>query len=295
MPVLRGLRLSVFCRDSEQDGLSGADNSSAKAPKPANFLQYSRKVVDNSGMTRRKVFVLRLAATAGLLLLALAVVGLLWFPGGYFAVSGVGKRLLVLAAVALVIGPGLSAFVYIPGKKGLTGDLWLLAGLEVGIVAVVMSMLYTERTFYAVFAVDRFEAVSRDEIDLAQITDATFHKRPGHEPRLVYAEIPKDPETVSKLIDETMFEGKKDIDRRPEFWKPYSAGVAIVRAAGKPLEQLLGDDSTRAVRVQRWISRHDARPGEFLYLPLRGRGGDAIIILHARNAYPVDVLGVDPW
>jgi hypothetical protein len=280
---------------ADRTGLSGADNSSAKAPKPANFLQNSCEVVDNSAMTRRNVFLLRLAATAGLYLLALAVVRLLWFPGGYFAISGTGTRLLILAAVVLVIGPGLSTFLYKPGKKGLTGDLWLVAGLEVGVVAVVMSALYLERPYYAVFAVDRFEAVSRVEIDLATIADATFHKRPGHEPRLVYAELPDDPEVVSKLIDETVFEGKKDIDRRPEFWKPYGAGIAIVKGAGIPLENLLKDGPVRAARVQRWISRHNARPGEFLYLPLRGNGGDAAIILHARIGYPVDILPVDPW
>jgi len=40
----QGLRLSVFSHDAGKVGLSGADNSSAKAPKPAKFLQNSPKV-----------------------------------------------------------------------------------------------------------------------------------------------------------------------------------------------------------------------------------------------------------
>ena len=70
-------------------------------------------------MTRFRVFQLRLLASAALLLLLFSVVRLFWYPGADFAVSGVYKQLLVLAAVVFVVGPVLSAFVFKPGKKGL--------------------------------------------------------------------------------------------------------------------------------------------------------------------------------
>jgi hypothetical protein len=224
-----------------------------------------------------------------------AVIRLLWYPGAYFAIFGIGRLLLVLAVVSLIVGPALSAFVYKPGKKSLAMDLSLLAVVEIIVIVLAVSVIYARQPFYTVFAVDRFEAVSRQEIDARQISHAALLTRPGHEPRLVFAELPQDPEVFSKLIDETVFEGKGDIDRRPEFWKPYAAGVSVVKEAAKPLENLLKGDDHRAARVLRWLAQQQGGRQDFLYLPLRGKTGDALIILHADIGYPVDILNVDPW
>jgi hypothetical protein len=48
-----GLRLSVLLHNTRKDGLSRADNSSAKAPKPANFQQNSSNPVDISALPRK--------------------------------------------------------------------------------------------------------------------------------------------------------------------------------------------------------------------------------------------------
>jgi len=246
-------------------------------------------------MNRARVFQLRLAASAALLLLAFGLIRLLWYPGEYFAVFGVRNQFLLLILASLVLGPALSAMVYKPGKKGLAIDLGVLVALELAAVITASSLLYARQPYYLVFAVDRFEAVSRLEVDTGQITYPSLLDRPGHEPRLVFAELPEDPEVFDRLLDETIFEGKKDIDRRPEFWKPYTAGIATMKAAAKPLSDLLNDDQERAGSVRRWLSRREEGADEFLYLPLRGKVRDVVIIVHADIGYPVDLLPVDPW
>jgi hypothetical protein len=146
-----------------------------------------------------------------------------------------------------------------------------------------------------VFAVDRFEAMSRLEVDTRQIAYPSLLTRPGHEPRLAYAELPTDPEVFDRLLDETIFEGKQDIDRRPEFWKPYTAGIATIKAAAKPLSDLLNGDQARGDIVRGWLSGRAEGVDEFLYLPLRGKAQDVVIIMHADIGYPVELLAVDPW
>lgn len=47
-------------------------------------------------MQRRGLFFSRLAITALVLLVFIALVRLLWYPGQYAAVAGVGKYLLIL-------------------------------------------------------------------------------------------------------------------------------------------------------------------------------------------------------
>ncbi|MDH3750191.1 MAG: hypothetical protein OEU40_06310, partial [Gammaproteobacteria bacterium] len=180
-------------------------------------------------------------------------------------------------------------------KKGLVMDLCLLAAVELIALTLAVSMIHARRPYYTVFAVDRFESVSRVEVDATQMGFAKFDTRPGHEPRLVYAELPQDRQAFDQLMDETVFQGKEDIDRRPEFWKPYTVGIPILKSAAKPLEDLLRGDEGRAARVQRWLTEQDGARREYLYLPLRGKSGDVTMILHADIGYPVDILTVDPW
>jgi len=246
-------------------------------------------------MTRLQLFKLRLAPTATLLLLVFGMLRLLWYPGEYFAIFGVDKQFWLLVLVSLVLGPALSTLVFKPGKKGLAIDLKVLAALELVVVLVATSLLYARQPYYVVFAVDRFEALSRLEVDTQQIAHASIFKRPGHEPRLVYAELPEDPEIFDRLMDETVFEGKKDIDRRPEFWKPYAAGVATLKKAAIPLAELLNGDQQRAESVAGWLSRRNETAEDFVYLPLRGKTADAVMIVHAEIGYPAGMLAVDPW
>ena len=115
-------------------------------------------------MTRLQVFQIRSVASLALLLVVFGVVRLLWYPGAYFAISGVLTQLAVLAGVVLVVGPILTTFVFKPGKKGLTADLWILAAIEVIVVVVAVSVMFQRQPHFAVFAVDRFEAIALQDV-----------------------------------------------------------------------------------------------------------------------------------
>lgn len=246
-------------------------------------------------MTRPRVFLLRLAASVGLLLPVFAIVRLLWYPDGYFSIMAADTRFLLLAAAAFVIGPVLSAFVFKPGKASLRFDLGVLAAVELAAVVAAASMLYLQRPYYTVFAVDRFEAVTLGAVDLAGLPADVASRRPGHEPRLVYAKMPDDPDVVSQLIDETVLQGLPDIDRRPTFWRPYQQAVPAIRAVSRPLADLLAGDGQRATRVQRWLKRRDHDTGTLRFLPIRGRAGDGLVIIDSQTGYPLATLAVDPW
>jgi len=246
-------------------------------------------------MTRARAFRIRLAATALVLLLVVAITRLLWYPGGYFAISGVSRLLLVLAAVVVVLGPGLSTVLYKPGKSGLMFDLIVIACAEIAVFGWALSEIHDRRPVFTVFAVDRFEVVARSEVDLTPLVDARLATRPGHAPRLIYAALPTDPEVMNQLIDDTVFLGRSDIDRRPEFWEPYAQGVATVRARARPLSLYLALGDDLAGPVQRWLTGRKAKAGDYIFLPVRGRGGDAMMIVHADVGYPVGIVAVDPW
>lgn len=245
-------------------------------------------------MSRLQVFRWRLAGSGALLLLVFAVIRVFWYPGAYFGISGVQKQLWVLTGVMFAVGPVLSTLVYKPGKKGLAMDLGILAMIEILAVVVATTVIFQRQPYFAVFAVDRFDAVSRAEIAAGRASYADFGARPGHEPRLVYAELPEDPEELSQLMDETLLQGMADIDRRPEFWAPYTDGVTTIKSVARPLDDLLESAGQHGV-LSDWLADNGDRPQDFIFLPLRGRVGDAVIILHADTGFPVATLAVDPW
>lgn len=238
---------------------------------------------------------MRLLGSAVVLLVTFALVRLLWYPGAYFAISGAHIQFLVLAAVVVVIGPVLTAFVYKPGKPGLAFDLSVLLGVELLAVVVAMTLLYQRQPHFTVFAVDRFEVVARGEVAVDELPNTIDASRPGHAPRLVYAKMPEDPDAVSRLIDETVFRGMADIDRRPEFWEPYTRGIPVIKQAARPLDALLQGSAEQQRAAARWLSSTESSAGDYVFLPLRGRAGDAAIILHADIGFPVATLRVDPW
>lgn len=246
-------------------------------------------------MSRLRLFQIRLAASAVLLLLVFALVRLVWYPGAYFTISGVSRQLWILAGVIVVVGPVLSTIVHKPGKRGLFIDHGILGAVELAVAIVAAVMLFQGRPYFAVFAVDRFEAVAMQETVGSPVPSDLLVGQPGQKQRIVYAQLPEDPEKLSALIYETVFDGMADIDHRPEFWKPYSAGIATVKAAALPLDGLLGNDETRAAAVNTWLVKNGGSSDEYTYLPLRGKAGDALIILSADTALPVATLAVDPW
>jgi hypothetical protein len=246
-------------------------------------------------MTRARLFAQRFAATGSLLLLAFMVIRFLWFPGGFFQISGIAKLLLVLVAVNLVVGPGLSALLYKPGKWGLKFDLIIVACIEIAILGWAMHEISERRPAFVVFAVDRFETVTVAEVDPGSLNSSQFAERAGALPRLVYAELPTDADAMSRLIDDTVILGMQDIDRRPEFWKPYAAGMAFIKEAAMPLSALASLHDKRAGSIERWLARQELTVDDYLYLPVRGRAADGMMILHADIGYPVEVLAIDPW
>ena len=232
--------------------------------------------------------------TACLLLLVYAILRLLWYPEAYFELFGVLSLYLTLAAVVLVVGPGLSTLLFRPGKKGLVFDLVVVGLIELVIFAWAVSVLHDRRPVYAVFAVDRFEAVRADEVDISRLRYPELIGPAGHVPRLIYAPLPTDPDIKTQLIYETVFDGMADIDRRPEFWRPYAQGVHELRSVAKPLADILEHSDHRAAELRRWLDRQSNSTKDFV-LPVQGSGADGMMILHAGIGYPVAVLAIDPW
>ncbi len=245
--------------------------------------------------TRREFFAPRLALSAIFLALLIGVTRFVWYPGLSFVLSGVPTLILVIAGVTMVIGPGLSTFLYRPGKKGLLGDLLVTLAVELIAIGLAANVLYDRRPYFAVFSVDRFELIAEAEVSGKPFQVASLRDKPAHAPRLVYAALPQDTDAHNALIDDVVFGGGEDIDRRPEFWLPYASGVAAVRERSKPLATLIAGGGRRAHVVRRWVDGQAGTIDDYVFVPVRGKKKDGAMVLHRDIGYPVAMLDADPW
>lgn len=243
-------------------------------------------------MTKRRAFLTHLVMSALLVGTVCALVFFSWYPFPYFAAKGAWNILAVLVGVDLVVGPLLTLYLYRPNKPGLMIDMTFIVVVQLAALIYGTTVIYTERPYFAVFAVDRFEVIARHEVDLTQVATPELLDKPLSGPILVVALLPDTTEGMQRLLDETVFEGKPDIERRPEFWRPYAEQVGRVIARLKALDALAARDASRTDR----LLEHLDRPADELgYVPLIGKDRDFAFVIDKQTGAPIDLLDIDPW
>jgi len=229
-----------------------------------------------------------LAALAGLILFA-------WYPYPFRQFGESGKFSLVLMITAAAAGPALTWFVYKKGKRGLLLDLWVISLVQLAAIAWGAHSLYQNRPYFMVYTVDRFEVLSKRDVDSDWITDSRFLDKPFAGPILLYANMPSDPVAFQKLLREVMFEGKPDLQFRPEHWSLYTERKQLVLEKSRPLDDLRGARPDSAGDVDRLVNKHGGDINRFRFVPALLRQGQFAVILDDGNGEVIDSLLINPW
>ena len=240
--------------------------------------------------TRLRFFVPRLAVSLVLIAVFWGVVRMLWYPGYYYELSGTAWLILVAAAFAILVGPMLTTALYRRDKQGMWNDIVVLAVVEVIALGIACNALYERRPAFLVFTVDRFEIVSPAEVDTTRIVYPELSQ--GGIETLVAARLPNDSELAQPIVDDILFNGGVDIDRRPALWEPYEYSAREAASRARPLADLQGADA--ADQVQNWLDNQGEPAYKFGFLPIRGLKGDAALVVN-ESGFPMTILGTDPW
>ena len=230
-----------------------------------------------------------------LVLVTLAVVVLFaWYPYPFlqFGESGKFASLLILAAVCLA--PALTWFVYRKGKRGLLFDLWVIVIIQIAAIAWGTYSLYQSRPYFMVHTVDRFEVFSKRDVDTDRVTDPRFLDKPLAGPILLYANMPTDPVAFQKFLKEVMFEGKPDLQYRPEFWSLYAEKQKLALEESHPLEDLRKARPESTSTIDQLVDKSGGDIGQLRFVPALLPNGKFAVILDANSGEFVDTLMVDP-
>jgi len=234
------------------------------------------------------------------LLLALLVFCLfrfLWYPDGLFGVAAAGKLLLLVTGVDVVIGPLLTLVVFNPKKKNLPFDLAVIAVLQVSALAYGVQVMLDSRPIFLVGVTDRFELVMANELadaDLAKATQPEFGQRSWTGPVLVGAKRPASSAARSQLLFDTL-EGKSDLDRRPEYYVPYSEISADLLKRGTHLSHWGSVDHPEVKRALAYVRQRQLDPGQVLVLPLKTRLRFAALLIDPAAGKPLRAFDFDPY
>jgi hypothetical protein len=224
-----------------------------------------------------------------------ALIVFAWYPHPFFQFSENGKSSLLLIGFAGIIGPCLTWLVYKDDKPKFIFDVVVIVLIQTAAIWWATSALYLQRPYFMVFTVDRFEVLARSDIDIELITDPGFLDKPVAGVIMLYAAMPTDIQAYSKLVRETVLEGKPDLQYRPAFWNQYEDKQHLAVQAAQPLELLRSKVPESTESVDQWIRDNGGDVDRYKFVPATGRSGDFAAILEAVSGKLVDGIMTDPW
>jgi hypothetical protein len=250
-------------------------------------------------VSRPRAFFSHLAFSATVVGIVCAMIFFVWYPHPYFQAMGAWGVLRVLVGVDLVLGPVLTLILFKPGKWGLKFDVAFIACVQLAALVYGVTVIYRERPYFNVFAVDRFVVHAYRNVDGEQwrsaLAEARVDPKPLRGPTLVVANRPADQAAYQRLIEETVFQGQPDIDQRPEFWSRFADQGSQVVARQRPLAVLRAarpDAATTIAAVPRRLGVAEARLG---FVPTIAKNRDVTMIVDATTGEPLEAIDVDPW
>lgn len=241
-----------------------------------------------------RAWLVHLVLSLVVLLPVVLLVTLWWFPRPFFQVLDTAHILAILVGVHLVLGPMLTFIVYVPNKKGMKFDLWVIALLQLAALTYGTFAIYSERPAYVVFAVDRYEALAAKDVAFERVGMTGFGEALPGEPVYAFAQMPMG-QAYQTFLDGVMFRGQPDLERRPEFWLPLETGKDAILATARPLGVLMEQRPDAAQDLARMAERHDLNPATALFLPLPGKRDDYAALIDPVTAKVMDAIAIDPW
>lgn len=249
-------------------------------------------------MTRWKAAGLHLLicvlVAASVILLMLAI----WYPRPLFEAMGAERLVMILIGVDVVIGPLITLIVFTPGKARhlLKFDLTVIACLQLAALAFGVYVVFEARPVYVVFAKDRFEVTSANEIqpaERAKVTRPEFAALPLGGPVIIGVEMPADPDEQVRITLSGL--AGADLKTYPQYYVPYAEQAKLAAAKARPIALLRANHPESRKEITAAVEATGRKEDEVGYLPLRARRMDMVVLVDAKDGKVLAFLPVDPW
>lgn len=239
---------------------------------------------------RIKAFLIHLGFSCIIAIVATILVFGIWYPPPLNDAVGATEIFVLILLVDATLGPLLTLILYVPGKRGLVFDLWMIAVLQVGALAYGLWAVASERPAWVVFNADRFDLVQASAIDTRylDLADPLYRSPPWTGPRWVGAKPSEDRERRNAMMLEAAV-GGSDIPHHPELYQPLENLTDTIRGRAFPLDRLY--DFNRPLDVMAQLQKW---PEATAWVPLMARARPMTVLLDQRYQV-VAVVALNPW
>ncbi len=246
-------------------------------------------------MSKLRAFSIHLAVSSLIFMTFLGVMFFVWYPTPYFEIDGGWKVLRILAGVDVVLGPLLTLIVFKPGKPSLKFDMSCIVLAQLGALIYGGMIIYQQRPAFVVFGVDRFTSIPAAEVDFDQLQYPELKRAGGIGPILAEAKPPKDLKLRQDLLFGVVMGGQKDLEFRAELYEPYRPDLQQLRSRSIDLSKITALNADARHAIDAFIANQGGRLEDYLYLPLKGKNTDIVMVLSSENGLPVGSIPINPW
>jgi len=255
---------------------------------------------DGAGMrmSRWKAAGLHFLICVAIATLVVTLMLVVWYPSPLFEAMGGDRLVGILIGVDVVIGPLITLLIFSPGKAGhlLRFDLTVIACLQLTALAYGVYVVAEARPAYVVFAKDRFEITTANDIrdaELAKVTRPEFASIPWGGPVRVGVEMPKDPAEQIRIMISAA--AGADLKTFPQFYVPYADQAKAAAARAKPIALLRAVHPERKAEIEAAVAATGLKEDAMGFLPLRAKRRDMAVLVDAKDGRVMGYVGVDPW
>ena len=249
----------------------------------------------HSRMTRGRAAAIHLALSALIATAVFAVIFFVWYPGPLFGAAGGRDLFLLIACVDVTIGPLITFIIFVPGKRGLVFDLWVIAILQAAALSYGTWVLYESRPAWIAFVYDRFEIVRANMILEPEREKAKppFNEKPITGPRLIGTRRPTDPNDQLR-IGTTALQGF-DLQSYPQYYVEYDKVRDEVRARHKPLSKLRELNPEAKAAIDALPAKYGRDAAVLAYFPMRAGSKDLTAIVDSKTGDYLGIEQLQPW
>lgn len=219
----------------------------------------------------------------------LLVVTEVWYPGILFSLENVWQGLQILLPVDATLGPLLTLILFVPGKKGLVGDLIIVASIQLLALLAGGYLIYLQRPEIMVFAADRFEIITLAKFDRENFADKYFEDSEADYPLIAYALPAQTPEEKNHFVLNSI-----QYQKMSERYRPLKNYKDILINKSLTPSSLLAEDEVSAKALAAFNKKYKDK--ELLLLPLDATTNSSVIIILDKNTLQnLGYLNIDPW
>ncbi|HUJ00541.1 MAG TPA: TfpX/TfpZ family type IV pilin accessory protein [Usitatibacter sp.] len=249
----------------------------------------------NTPITRWQAAPIHLAISATIAAIVFSIVYFVWYPGAMYDAAGGRELFLLIACVDVTVGPLVTLIIYRPGKRGLKFDLAVIAIVQFSALCYGAYVLFDSRPAWIVYVKDRYELVRANQIMDAERAKAKppFNALPITGPRLVGAELPKDPNEQLRIM--LTAAAGQDVQTYPQYYVPYDKVKQEAIAHAKPLAALRKLNPGQVERVDALPGKLHLPESRLGFLPMRAGKRDLAVIIDRSNGDYLGNFSLRPW